>query len=117
MRLTSDFFVSAYLRRAAIEGAFGALRRRGGTEAGTIFVVVDHLDGTAALYGPAPMSSYAGKPEDRVFTRLHAAPVLERPAIEARLEKEIRFDPDCWIVEIEDRQGRHFLDPVIEPGS
>ncbi|HEY0219086.1 MAG TPA: DUF1491 family protein, partial [Afipia sp.] len=24
--------------------------------------------------------------------------------------KEISFDPDVWIVEIEDRAGRHFLD-------
>ena len=35
---------------------------------------------------------------------------LPEPAIEERLAKEIRFDPDAWIVEIEDRAGRHFLD-------
>lgn len=113
MRLTSDFFVSAYLRRVASAGGFAALRRRGGMEAGAVFVVVDHLDGTAALYGPAPMSSYEGKAGDRVFARLHAEPVLAREALEARLEKEIRFDSDCWVVEIEDRQGRHFLEDVV----
>jgi hypothetical protein len=31
-------------------------------------------------------------------------------SIEERLAKEVRFDPDAWIVEIEDRAGRHFLD-------
>jgi hypothetical protein len=30
--------------------------------------------------------------------------------VEERLAKEIRFDPDAWIVETEDRAGRHFLD-------
>jgi hypothetical protein len=33
--------------------------------------------------------------------------------IEARLGREIRFDPDLWIVEIEDRAGRSFLDNVL----
>jgi hypothetical protein len=31
-------------------------------------------------------------------------------ALDRRLEKEARFDPDVWIVEVEDRAGRHFLD-------
>jgi hypothetical protein len=33
--------------------------------------------------------------------------------VEARLARETRFDPDVWIVEIEDRAGRHFLDHVV----
>jgi hypothetical protein len=112
MRLTSDFFVSAYLRRVAGEGAFAALRRRGGAEAGAIFVVVDRLDGTATLYGPAPQTAYDERPVDRVFARLHKAEGLAREEAEKRLAREVDFDPDCWIVEIEDRQGRHFLDVV-----
>ncbi len=34
--------------------------------------------------------------------------------IEARLVKEIRFDPDVWIVEVEDRAGRSFIDGVVK---
>ncbi len=40
------------------------------------------------------------------------APVPEAD-IEARLTREIKFDPDLWIVEVEDRAGRHFLDRVV----
>ena len=40
------------------------------------------------------------------------APVPEAD-IEARLVREIRFDPDVWIVEVEDRAGRHFLDDAV----
>ncbi|MCA0400605.1 MAG: DUF1491 family protein [Proteobacteria bacterium] len=112
MRLTSDFFVSAYLRRCGIEGAFAGLRRRGGAEAGAIFVLIDRLDGTMVLYGPAPQSEYEGKPADRVFTRLHKSDNLTREEVEKRLAREMDFDPDCWIVEVEDREGRHFLDVV-----
>jgi hypothetical protein len=35
---------------------------------------------------------------------------LPEAAVDDRLAKEIQFDPDAWIVEIEDRAGRHFLD-------
>jgi hypothetical protein len=113
-RLTSDFFVSAYLRRCGIEGAFAALRRRGGAEAGAIFIVVDPLDGTGMLYGPAPQSAYGEASPERAFARLHKDAAISRAAIEARLAREVDFDPDCWIIEVEDRQGRHFLDDVVD---
>ncbi len=29
------------------------------------------------------------------------------------LVREIRYDPDVWIVEVEDRAGRHFLDDAV----
>ncbi|MFV8096477.1 DUF1491 family protein, partial [Enterobacter cloacae complex sp.6730737] len=51
MRLKSAIFVSALLRRAQVEGAYGVVVRRGSEEAGAIFVKVSRLDGTAALYG------------------------------------------------------------------
>ncbi|MGZ3362389.1 MAG: DUF1491 family protein, partial [Xanthobacteraceae bacterium] len=33
--------------------------------------------------------------------------------VEERLARELRFDPDVWIVEVEDRAGRHFLDQIV----
>lgn len=113
MRLTSDFFVSAYIRRCGVEGVFAVLRRRGGAEAGAIFIVIDRLDGTGTLYGPASQSTYGDSPSDRAFSRAHKAETLPRDEIEKRLEREISFDPDCWIVEVEERQGRHFLDSIV----
>jgi hypothetical protein len=113
-RVTSAFFVSAYLRRAAVEGAVAVLRRRGSEEAGAIFVKVERLDGTADLYGPAPQSLL----EDdgiRRFVRMTEEGATPLDA-EERLQKEIRFDPDLWAVETEDRQGRHFLD-LAEEGA
>ena len=71
-RLRSDFFVSAYLRRCALEGVDAVLRRRGAAEGGAIFVKVDRLDGTAALYGPAPQAVFGSGDTERLF-----APVLE----------------------------------------
>jgi hypothetical protein len=112
MRLKSAIWVAAYLRRCQTEGIFGAVRRRGAEEAGAVFVKVALLDGNAVLYGPAPQTAYDdSRPVERVFAPTSPEPVAEA-IVEERLTKEIRFDPDVWIVEIEDRAGRHFLDLV-----
>jgi len=110
MRLRSDIFVSALIRRAEVAGAVAMLRRRGAAEAGAIYVKVDRLDGAAALYGPAAQTEAIAPGVARLFSRLHAVEWLDPAEIEARLFREIDFDPDLWIVEIEDRQGRAFID-------
>jgi hypothetical protein len=110
MRLKSSIWVAAYLRRCQTEGVFGAVRRRGAEEAGAVFVKLALLDGNAMLYAPAPQTAYDdSRPIERVFSPSSPQPVTEAAA-EERLAKEIRFDPDVWIVEIEDKAGRHFLD-------
>lgn len=109
VRLRADIWVSAYLRRCETEGAFAVLRRRGAPEAGAIFVKIDRLDGSAALYGPAPQSEVQDG-QDRLFTRLHREPWIAPLEADAKLAKETRFDPDLWIVETEDRLGRIFFD-------
>ena len=110
MRLRADIWVSAYLRRLGVEGVSGVLRRRGAAEAGAIFVKLDRLDGTAVLFGPAPQSEMRDDGIERVWTRVHKGETIDTLDAEARLRREIDFDPDVWIVEVEDRQGRSFLD-------
>ena len=100
-RLTSDFWVSAYLRQAAFDGLVAVLRRRGAREAGAIFIKLDRLDGTAALYGPAPQALAEDDGERRFQLLLDSDPL----AIEDRVDRELRFDGDLWLVEIENRAG------------
>ncbi|MER2268745.1 DUF1491 family protein [Methylobacterium oxalidis] len=108
-RLRSDFFVSAQIRRLDVEGVPAVLRRRGAAEAGAIFVKVDRLDGTADLYGPAPQALFDAETSgERRFAQLLSG--AEPLSVEERLAKEARFDDDLWIIEIDDREGRHFLD-------
>jgi hypothetical protein len=114
MRLKSGIWISAYLRRVQVEGAFAVVRRRGAEEAGAVFIKVARLDGTAEVFGPAPQSAFdEARPSDRAFVRsLKAQPATEVDA-EAYLARQIKYDPDLWIVEVEDRAGRHFLDAVV----
>ncbi|MDE2578744.1 MAG: DUF1491 family protein [Hyphomicrobiales bacterium] len=109
MRLRADIFVAALIRRVEVAGAVAMLRRRGAAEAGAIFVKVDRLNGTAALFAPAPQSEIADDGARR-FARVHKEDWIAPGDIEARLKRERDFDPDLWIVEIEDKQGRSFLD-------
>jgi hypothetical protein len=110
MRLKTSIWVAAYLRRCQTAGVFGAVRRRGAEEAGAVFIKTALMNGTAMLYMPAPQTVYEdSRPIDRIFAPMSPGPVPE-PAVEERLAKEIRFDPDIWIVETEDKEGRHFLE-------
>ncbi len=94
MRLKSAIWVSAYLRRLQGEGIFAAVRRRGAEEAGAVFIKLALLDGTATLFAPAPQTSYDdAQPSDRAFVASTAQPVEEQ-TVEARLRREIDFDPD-----------------------
>ena len=114
MRLKSAIWVAAYVRRCHTEGAFAAVRHRGAEEAGAIFVKLNRLDGTAELFGPAPQSAFDdARPADRMFSRCLAEQLAPDAKVEERLVRELRFDPDAWIVEVEDRAGRHFLDHVV----
>ena len=113
MRLKSAIWVAAYIRRCHIEGAFAVVRRRGAEEAGSIFVKIDRLDGTADLFGPAPQSAFdEARPAERAFSACLKMQPASSAEVESFLSREIRFDPDVWIVEVEDRQGRNFLDVV-----
>ncbi len=111
MRLRADFWVAAYLRRCEVEGAAAYLRRRGAAEAGAVLVKLDCLDGRARVFG---LTSFGeGEPGvERRFTRLHRDEWIDPLAAEEKLAREARFDADVWIVELEDRGGRSFLDMV-----
>lgn len=105
-RLKSLLYVQALIRRAEVSGAAAYLVRRGAEEAGAVFLKINRLDGTTLVLSPARRG------EERVWMRtLGDGANAERCA--EYFAKQIRFDPDIWIVEIEDRQGRAFVDEPI----
>jgi hypothetical protein len=119
MRLKSGVWVSAYVRRCHVEGVFAVVRRRGAEEAGAIFIKVNRLDDTADVYCPAPQTAFGGDLDndpvpDRAFSpAMKTMPAPDAEA-EAYLARQIRFDPDVWIIETEDRAGRHLLDRIVK---
>ncbi len=108
MLLSTDVWVGALIRRAELGGAFATVARKGDPRAGAVLVkTLNRLDGAAALYAEA----FRGDGE-RVWmqpTGGHAEPDLDR-----YIDKALKVDPDLWVVEIEDREGRHFLTEPVE---
>ena len=101
MRLTSDFFVSALVRRVFSSGGFAAVEKRGADAAGAIFIRQRLRDGRENLYGPAPQSfsdDEENRAERRFELRLALADAQETASL---IEKERRFDSDLWLVELE----------------
>lgn len=100
MRVTTELWVSAVVRRAFAAGGFAAVERRGAAEAGAIIVVRRDRFGQVKLYLPAPQTSYdEARPAERYF--VEAVDIADDPAVALRIERETRFDPDLWVVELE----------------
>jgi hypothetical protein len=109
MRLKSEIWVKAFLRSCASAGASAVVVRHGDDDAGAIFIKVSRLDGTARVFGPAPAGFDHATEDRRWTTRLGGADQPERD-VDAFLAREAEFDSDLWVVEVEDRSGRTFLD-------
>ena len=99
MRLKSGILVGAILKTAQAEGLFATLLRKGDEDAGAIYVVVRARSGRLRCFGPSEQSLYAADQTERLFRELDVA---DDAALSAFMEREGRFDPDFWIVEIED---------------
>jgi hypothetical protein len=106
-RLKAGIFVRALIRRAEVEGASAFIVRKGAEEAGAVILTIARLDGNCLLLNQAR----DGK-GDLVWARPLGDWVDEARA-RTWLEKQIKFDPDLWILEIEDRRGRAFVDEPI----
>lgn len=113
MRLKSAIWVAAYIRRCESSLVPAMVVRRGAESAGAIFIKVNLLNQTARLFSPAPQTSFKDGDLSRRWQPVNAGEAEAEEKVDQRLAREIKFDPDIWVVEIEDRQGRSFLDGQV----
>src|ERR1700761_8736105 len=106
-RLKSGIFVRALIRRVEVAGAQAYVVRKGAEEAGAVFLKIARLDGTATVLSQARSGE-----GDLIWVRPLGEAADEAKAAQY-LERQTKFDPDLWIVEIEDRQGRTFVDEKV----
>lgn len=106
-RLKAGIFVRALIRRAEVAGASAFIVRKGNEDAGALILKVARLDGTVLLLNQARMGDGG-----LVWARPLGEAVPDAAA-NAWCDRQVKFDPDLWIVEIEDRQGRAFVDEPI----
>lgn len=105
-RLTSEFWVRAYLRRLQLADIAAYLAQKGDPHAGAVLVKLATLDGQAVVF----QRSFDLMSGERSWVVMSEGAEGE---VDAALQRQRARDPDLWIIEVEDRQGRHLLD---EPG-
>jgi len=101
-RLTAEFWVSAYLNRLRTSNIPAFVVSRGDATAGTIVIKINTLDGEAEAF----QRSFDANGNRVWMTLVKGAD----EAVEQSLQKQRQFDPDIWIIEVEDKAGRHLLD-------
>ena len=98
--VATEFWVQALIRRAEIAGASGAVVRRGDAAAGAVLVkAYDQGTRTARLYEEV----FRGDRGERAW--MQPKPETPESELDAYAERQARFDPDLWVVEVEDRPG------------
>ncbi len=105
-RLTADIWVSAYLTRLRLADIPAFVVKKGDVTAGAVLVKLNTLDGRAVAY----QRSFDLMTGERAWVVLAEG---DERAVDESLAKQRSFDPDLWVIEVEDRAGRHLLD---EPG-
>ena len=106
-RLKAGIYVKALIRRAEVAGASAYVVRRGAEEAGALFLKLARLDGTCTVL------NQARRGEGELVWMKPLGETSDDAAAARYFKKQVRFDPDLWIVEIEDREGRAFVDEAI----
>ncbi len=103
IRLTADMWVSAYLRRLEMAGIPAYVTQRGDATAGAVLVKLATLDGRAVAYA----RSFDLASGTRAWVALSEG---EERDVDAAIDRQKGFDPDLWVIEVEDRKGRHLLE-------
>lgn len=105
-RLTSEIWVAAYLTRCRLADIPAFVVQRGDHTAGAVLVKLNTLDGAAKCF----QRSFDLMTGERQWMTLTEG---EEAEVDASVAQQRSFDPDLWVIEIEDKAGRHLLD---EPG-
>ncbi len=105
-RLTTEIWVAAYLTRCRLATIPAFILQKGDHTAGAVLVKLNTLDGQACCY----QRSFDLMSGERQWVVLSEGAEAE---VDASITKQKSFDPDLWVIEIEDKAGRHLLD---EPG-
>lgn len=102
-RLTTRFWVDAYLARLRLQDIPAFVVAHGDDTGGAVLVKLATLDGAARLF----QRSFDLMSGERRWVELTAG---AEPEVDAAVTRQRGFDPDLWVIEVEDRQGRHLLE-------
>jgi hypothetical protein len=112
-RLKTHIRAAAVIRRAEAAGVFATVARRGDRDAGSIALKVFIGRNDAGLALARLLYEARTAEGDHEWRDPFDSPdsvEIEEKRVDEWIAREIRFDPDIWVIEIEDREGRSFTD-------
>lgn len=112
MRVKSEIWVQAYLRTCNGQGCPAMLLRRGQADAGAIFIQILRANNTVEILGPAP-AGFDDADRDRRWMWLTDAGPIDPLAARELIAREVSFDADLWLVEVECPVGIPFLEGQV----
>ena len=107
-RLTTRIWVSALVRRCNAEGVAATVIRHGYDEAGAVLLLARWRSGQCRLFGATLRQN-----GQRAWLALTGPEPVNAADADAVIEKQRRFDPDLWVIEIETERPQDFLDEVV----
>jgi|TARA_A100001035_G_scaffold246521_1_gene215484 hypothetical protein len=104
-RLTSSFWVQAYIKKLNLLGVPAFVVSHGDDTAGAIIIKVNKLNGDAVLFE----RSFSLDKNLNQWSKFESGDEKE---LDELLSRQLSRDRDLWIVEIESREGDPFLDDI-----
>jgi hypothetical protein len=108
-RVTAELWIKAHIRRCGALAIPAMVVRRGDDQAGAIIIKINHLGPGCMVLSPA--NSMDG---GRQWRRATGDDLVPEAEADAYIERQLNMDPDIWVLEIEDREGRHLVDDIVE---
>jgi hypothetical protein len=108
-RVTAELWVKAHIRRCNALAIPAMVVRRGNEAAGAVIIKVNHLGPGCMVLAPA--NTMEG---GRQWRRATGPELVAEAEADAYIARQLNMDPDIWVLEIEDREGRHLVDDIVE---
>lgn len=108
-RLKTEIWIKGHIRKCALHNIPVMVVRRGDATAGNLIIKLNLLGSGFKLLTP-DTDWQSGNRYWRLATG--DAPVDEADA-DAYIERQTGYDSDLWVIEMEDREGRHMLDEPV----
>ncbi|MEX1036095.1 MAG: DUF1491 family protein [Sneathiella sp.] len=108
--MKAELWVKAHIRKCATRNVPVMVTRRGDATAGSVLIKINRLGPGCMVLSPITNFDDGA----RMWLKGTGPDWVEEESADAYIIRQIQNDPDIWVLEIEDREGRAFLDEKIE---
>ena len=108
-RLRSELWVKAHIWKCSGQGIHATLSRKGDETSGVIIIKIYQSREACTVLAPTLRADGT-----RIWLRMTGEDPVAESEADDYIGRQVSFDSDIWVLEIEDTQGRHFLDEPVE---